>query len=865
MPDLLERLQAALSERYAIDAGIGRGGMAVVFLAEDLKHHRQVAIKVLDPDLAAAVGPERFLREIEIAAGLDHPHILTLLDSGETDGLLYYVMPFVEGESLRDRLQREQQLPVDEAIRIAREVADGLDHAHRHGVIHRDVKPANIMLSEGHALIADFGVARAVGGEGQALTSTGLAVGTPAYLSPEQASGSEVGARSDLYALGCVLYEMLAGEPPLVGATPQATAAKRLTETATALHVVRETVPAGVERVVNRLLAKSSADRYATAEELVEALDRPALWAETGRDLRVWKRAGGVAVALTVLALGILASQRMSWRGSTPEVVAHRIAVLPFDNETDDPTFDYLGELVANRITTRLQVEGVGEVVPTSIVAAAVQTDGTSDDAGKVAGETGAGVVITGSIGGSGDSLLFAIRVMDPVRRIQAGYFETKTATVDFPDPGLEQIESRVAGGLLLAFEGDPFWAYAAYPRIEAYVPFAEASLLQQDHRNEEAIELYLDSWALDSTFVLTLYFAGGAAWDLGEYQTADSLNQLVGRRFRETLTGAHRLHYDGSRAWFEGDLDAAYRAQQRVVALKPELWYQRHLLGTYCLATNRPAVLVETMLEAKDRIADDPVGGGVASLTWHLRHLARGYHMLGEHEQELEIALRLEQEGWVDPLGTEYFQGRALAALGRTDGVRQSFDRMVTLADSSYRAGLSMLAVALELRYHGFPQDYGPAVTRSLTWFEQQPGRLVSDPGHRAVYGAALYHAERWTQSEQVLREIESGSRLDVDVLGYLGLLAARRGDWQTADPFSAELERIGVEEINARARTWAYRARIAAVLGDRSDAVTYLKRAFDEKLNYMPSPKLHAQYRFDFEAMSDYAPYQELLRPKG
>ena len=206
MPDLLERLQAALSERYAIDAGIGRGGMAVVFLAEDLKHHRQVAIKVLDPDLAAAVGPERFLREIEIAAGLDHPHILTLLDSGETDGLLYYVMPFVEGESLRARLQRAQLLPVAAAIRIAREVADGLDHAHRHGVIHRDVKPANIMLSEGHALIADFGVARAVGGEGQALTSTGLAVGTPAYLSPEQASGSEVGARSDLYALGCVLY-----------------------------------------------------------------------------------------------------------------------------------------------------------------------------------------------------------------------------------------------------------------------------------------------------------------------------------------------------------------------------------------------------------------------------------------------------------------------------------------------------------------------------------------------------------------------------------------------------------------------------------------------------------------------------------
>ncbi len=462
MPDLLERLQAALSERYAIDAGIGRGGMAVVFLAEDLKHHRQVAIKVLDPDLAAAVGPERFLREIEIAAGLDHPHILTLLDSGEADGLLYYVMPFVEGESLRDRLQREQQLPVDEAIRIAREVADGLDHAHRHGVIHRDVKPANIMLSEGHALIADFGVARAVGGEGQALTSTGLAVGTPAYLSPEQASGSEVGARSDLYALGCVLYEMLAGEPPLVGATPQATAAKRLTETATALHVVRETVPAGVERVVNRLLAKSSADRYATAEELVEALDRPALWAETGRDLRVWKRAGGVAVALTVLALGILASQRMSWRGSTPEVVAHRIAVLPFDNETDDPTFDYLGG-AGPRTESRRDSRWKGSAKscrrPSSRPPCR-RTEPQRCGQGRRRNRSRCGHYglhrrerRQSSLRHPGDGP----RAQDPGRLLRDEDSDRR-----FPGPGPRAVGEQIAGGLLLAFEGDPFWAYAA-------------------------------------------------------------------------------------------------------------------------------------------------------------------------------------------------------------------------------------------------------------------------------------------------------------------------------------------------------------------------------------------------------------------
>ena len=214
MSDLLERLRLALAGRYAIDSEIGRGGMATVFLAEDLKHNRKVAIKVLHPELAASLGTERFLREIEIAAGLDHPHILALHDSGEADGLLFHVMPYVEGESLRERLEREGQLPVDQALSIAAEVADGLDYAHRQGVIHRDIKPGNILVSEGHARIADFGVARAVGvaSAGDA-TATGLAVGTPKYMSPEQAVGAaEIDGRADIYALGCVLWEMLAGQ-----------------------------------------------------------------------------------------------------------------------------------------------------------------------------------------------------------------------------------------------------------------------------------------------------------------------------------------------------------------------------------------------------------------------------------------------------------------------------------------------------------------------------------------------------------------------------------------------------------------------------------------------------------------------------
>src|SRR5438067_12442417 len=230
LADLIARLQAALADRYTIERELGRGGMATVYLAQDRKHHRRVAIKVLKPELAAALGPERFLQEIEIAAGLTHPHILPLHDSGEATGLLYYVMPYVEGETLRNRLDRAGQLPVAEAVQITREVADALSHAHRHDVVHRDIKPENILLEAGHAVVSDFGIARAItAAAGGSLTGTGLALGQPGYMSPEQASGTDpIDGRSDVYSLGCVLYEMLAGEPPYTGPSAQIVISKRL-------------------------------------------------------------------------------------------------------------------------------------------------------------------------------------------------------------------------------------------------------------------------------------------------------------------------------------------------------------------------------------------------------------------------------------------------------------------------------------------------------------------------------------------------------------------------------------------------------------------------------------------------------------
>jgi serine/threonine-protein kinase len=269
------RLGSALEGRYTIDREVGRGGMATVYLARDVRHHRRVALKVLNPELGAVLGTERFLAEIEVTANLQHPNLLPLFDSGEADGLLFYVMPFVEGESLRARLEREKQLPVEEAVRIATAIAGALDYAHRRKVIHRDLKPENILMQEGQPLIADFGIALAVSNAGGArITQTGLSLGTPQYMSPEQATGDRVvDGRTDIYSLGAMLYEMLVGDPPHSASTSQAIIAKVLTEKPARTRAGRPTVPPHIDAAIARALEKLAADRFSTAKEFADALD----------------------------------------------------------------------------------------------------------------------------------------------------------------------------------------------------------------------------------------------------------------------------------------------------------------------------------------------------------------------------------------------------------------------------------------------------------------------------------------------------------------------------------------------------------------------------------------------------------------
>ena len=308
-------LTAALADRYRIERELGAGGMATVYLAQDPRHHRHVAVKVLHPDLAAALGGERFLAEIRTTANLQHPHILPLHDSGEAGGFLYYVMPFVDGESLRGRLARERQLPIGDALRIAREVADALDYAHRQGVVHRDIKPENILLQGGHAAVADFGIALAVqSAGGQRMTQTALSLGTPQYMSPEQAMGERaIDARSDIYALGAVLYEMLTGDPPFLGSTVQAIVAKVLTEKPTPPSTMRDTVTPGVEQAVMRALAKLPADRFASAGEFAAALGAGA-GAATGAATGTTTGASTGAIAGTGAMRGSTGASRGPWR-----------------------------------------------------------------------------------------------------------------------------------------------------------------------------------------------------------------------------------------------------------------------------------------------------------------------------------------------------------------------------------------------------------------------------------------------------------------------------------------------------------------------------------------------------------------------
>ncbi|UCG87785.1 MAG: protein kinase [Gemmatimonadota bacterium] len=423
--NLLEHLKAALADRYTVERELGHGGMAVVFLAHDLKHDRRVALKVLRPEIAADLGTARFLREIQTAAQLSHPHILPLYDSGDADGKLYYVMPYVDGESLADRLAAEHQLPIEEAIQITREVAAALSYAHSMGVVHRDVKPQNILLSGESAVVADFGIARAVREAGGVkLTRTGMVVGTPVYMSPEQAGGGDVDGRADVYSLGCVLYEMLAGEPPFTAHTPEALIARHMLDPVSRPRILRQAIPEALEEVILKALEKSPADRFKSAWDFSEALKKASgVPTRSGKALRFGRRSRWTAmrkaVWLAALAVAVVATSWGAWqltRGSPPTIDSgsgldrRGVAVLYLRDRTPGGGNRHIADGLTEGLITQLS-----RVQPLSVISrngSALYRD--SDIApDSIARALNVASLVVGSVQPAADRIAVAVQLVD--------------------------------------------------------------------------------------------------------------------------------------------------------------------------------------------------------------------------------------------------------------------------------------------------------------------------------------------------------------------------------------------------------------------------------------------------------------------
>jgi len=618
MPGLFERLGEALASRYKVERELGQGGMAKVFLAHDLKYERAVAVKVLRPDVAADVGATRFLREIQIAARLHHPHILPLYDSDQADGLLYYVMPYIEGESLRQRLLRERQLPVPEALQIAREVADALSYAHSCNVVHRDIKPANILLDSGHALVADFGVARAVGG---AQTSSGHVIGTPAYMSPEQVDGSEyLDGRSDIYSLGAVLFEMLTGEPPFRGSTVTAIIANRLTSPAPSARQFRELVPEAVDAAVKKAMANLPADRYTSSTQFAEAI--------------------GTA-ATTAIAVG--AAQAIA-----QEVGPKAVAVLPFENMSTDPENEYFSDGITDDIIAQLSKISALKVISRT---SSMQYKKTTKKITTIADELGVGAILEGSVRKAGTRVRIVVHLVDPKseKHLWGETFDRQLTDVfEVQSEVAQQITGALA--VTLSPEEKQRVEKKATGDAEAYNLY----LLGRFHANkwseanvQKGIEYYQEAIGKDPHYAvayagmadaLELLSIGFGSKPPIEYLAQAKAMALKALEMDDTLAEAHTsLAY----ARWLGDLDwvGAEREFKRALELKTSYVMAHEWYAEYLAALGRHDEALAAIKRAQQL---DPLSVPVTRAVGWVLYFARRYDQAIE---ELQKALAMDAE----------------------------------------------------------------------------------------------------------------------------------------------------------------------------------------------------------------------------
>lgn len=606
----LSPLETALVGRYTIERSLGRGGMATVYLARDLRHDRLVALKVLHPELAATIGTERFHREIKTAARLQHPNILTVYDSGEAAGQLWFTMPYVDGESLRERLTREPQLPLGDALRIARDAAEALDSAHRHGVVHRDVKPENILLSEGRALLADFGIAQTLHGD-ERLTATGMVVGTPAYMSPEQASGeTELDSRTDVYALGCVLYEMLAGHAPFLGTTAREVVARHALDPVPPLRASRPDVPAALEGVVRTALAKAPADRFPTAGAFVAAL-APAAVAPARAPWRRYRVRFAIGVAAALAVGYLLLFHRSSVGGLGPlDPPARSIAVLPFVNLTPDRGDEYFSDGMSEELMTALHgVAGLRVAARTSAFA----FKNRDVNASQIGRDLNVGTLLEGTVRRSGARVRVSARLINAadgyqlwtdeyerdIRDVFAVQDEISRAIVQALQVTLG---TRAPAPLVRASTANPEahdlylkGRYFYWQRTEPGMLEKSAAFLEQAVR---ADSLYASAYSglSDSYSVLSIWGYRAPREGFGRAKVAAQR----ALRLDSTLAEAHTslaiisLYYD----W---DWAAADRELTRAIALDPQ-YAPAYLFRTWhAVITGKPADALRAVRHARE------------------------------------------------------------------------------------------------------------------------------------------------------------------------------------------------------------------------------------------------------------------------
>ncbi|MEP6574534.1 MAG: protein kinase [Gemmatimonadota bacterium] len=701
-----DALAAALADRYRLDRSLGRGGMATVWLAHDVRYDRAVALKVLHPELAHALGPERFQREIRVAAKLQHPHILTVLDSGEAAGQFWFTMPFVDGESLRDRLTRERQLPVDEALRIAIEVARALDYAHRQGIIHRDIKPENILLTkEGDTLVADFGIARALSGTDERLTETGVAVGTPAYMSPEQAAGERhLDARTDVYALGTVLFEMLAGEPPFTGATAQAVIAKRFSGDVPKVRAVRPSVPEGVEQTISRALAPVAADRFASAADFVRALSPAAsvltpatpVPATTVTPMSRPRRRMPVGLALLVLGFLIGVGGLFAWKrgGRGSAATGQRvIAVLPFDNEGDS-TQEYFADGITDEVRGKLSALPGLQVIASG---SSKEYRRTSKPLAQVASELGAEYLLMakvrwarnpdGSTQVRVSPELVAITGGKPTTRWQQPFEASLTDVFKVQ----ADIAGQVARALDVALGDSASQRLEARPteNLPAYDAFLRGEQIFVTNGANDAVKLrramayYQQAVALDSTFAL--------AWT--ELGRASSL--LFANGVPDPATG-----------------ELSRRALERAIALDPRLPEAGVALSRYYLEVRGDAAQAREEGEKVLRLSPNN------SLA--LGNLSVLDAVAGQWDSVMAHA---RQSSHLDPRSTTAALrlGIALRKLGRLSEARTELDRGIGIAPA-----LSLLEARVMVELKAGDLDSARAILRTAS-ARVEPAALVA------------------------------------------------------------------------------------------------------------------------------------------